>query len=103
MSFQTNLVADLPCRSHDNTVIFDENIYLLNSGREITAGGSQVKVTGQLNFCSDIPNLEFWSVKLFSLKQNLVKYKCEYFPAIKHYKKPSPSHKTACTALKAWL
>jgi hypothetical protein len=35
-------------------------------------GGSPVKVTGQLNFSSDIPN--FWLVKLFSLKQSLVKY-----------------------------
>jgi hypothetical protein len=42
------------------------------TGREITAGGSAVKVTGQLNFSSDIPN--FWPVKLFSLKQSLVKY-----------------------------
>ena len=41
-------------------------------GREITAGGSPVKVTGPLNFSSDIPN--FWPVKLFSLKQSLVKY-----------------------------
>jgi hypothetical protein len=41
-------------------------------GREITAGGSPVKVTGQLNFSSDMPN--FWPVKLFSLKQSLVKY-----------------------------
>jgi hypothetical protein len=32
----------------------------------------QVKVTGQLNFSSDVPN--FWPVKLFSLKQSLVKY-----------------------------
>jgi hypothetical protein len=36
------------------------------------AVGSPVKVTGQLNFSSDIPN--FWPVKLFSLKQSLVKY-----------------------------
>ena len=41
-------------------------------GSKITAGGSSVKVTGQLNFSSDIPN--FWQVKLFSLKQSLVKY-----------------------------
>ena len=40
-----------------------------NSGCEITAGGSPVKVTGQLDFSSDI--LNFWPVKLFSLKQSL--------------------------------
>ena len=43
-----------------------------NTGREVTAGGSPGKVTRQLNFSSDIPH--FWPVKLFSLKQSLVKY-----------------------------
>jgi hypothetical protein len=33
---------------------------------EITAGGSPVRVTGQLNFSSDVPN--FWPVKLSGLK-----------------------------------
>jgi hypothetical protein len=53
-----------------NNRVNDKDIYI--SWREITAGGSPVKVTGQLNFSSDIPN--FWLVKLFSLKQSLVKY-----------------------------
>jgi hypothetical protein len=44
----------------------------LKAGRKITAGWSPVKVTGQLNFSSDIPN--FCRSKLFSLKQSLVKY-----------------------------
>jgi hypothetical protein len=42
------------------------------TGREITAKGSLVKVTGKLNFSSDIPN--FWPVRLFSLKHSLGKY-----------------------------
>jgi hypothetical protein len=52
------------------------------------AGGLPVKVTGQLNFSSDI--LNFWPVKLFSLKQSLVKYtpkNVTIFP-VEHYKKP---------------
>jgi hypothetical protein len=64
MEYQSFLPVDPP-------LIY--NVYNSSkAGCEITAGGSPVKVTGQLNFSSDIPNI--WPVKLFSLKQSLVKY-----------------------------
>jgi hypothetical protein len=47
-----------------NPVVLDLNTGIWGPGHEITAGGSLVKVTGQLNFSL---------VKLFILKQSLVK------------------------------